>query len=181
MPAQPTHAELAEVLRSHRLGVDPSDLHGSLTGYLCAGGRTGVHDWLDALQLDCDDASVADDPLLQRMYFACCAQLESADGEMQPLLPAPATPVLRRADALVEWCRGFLGGFGLGGAGARVTLSAQASDVLADFGRIAAARLDRATDANDETALAAVLDFAVNGAALLQHEIEAGAAGRSLH
>ena len=34
-----THAELAQAIQSLRLGTDASDLHGSLTGFLCAGGR----------------------------------------------------------------------------------------------------------------------------------------------
>ena len=181
MPVSPTHAEVADALKTHCLGVSASDLHGSLTGYLCAGGRTDAQTWLDALQLDSDDASVADVPILQRMYRACCTQWEVGDSDVQPLLPAPATPVAQRADALVEWCRGFLGGFGLGGASQRATLSTQACDVLADFARVAAARIDHADASEDEAALAEVLQFTIDGAALLHAQVAAGAATRSLH
>lgn len=180
MPASPTHAELSDALRKHRLAVDASDLHGSLTGYLCAGGRADPDTWLDALQLDCDDASVAQDEVLQRLYAACRASCSGGTPEVQPLLPAPGTPLPQRADALVHWCRGFLGGFGLGGA-SEAGLSAQGNDVLADFARIAAARIDHADAAADEAALVDLRGFASAGAALLHREAQAAASRRSLH
>jgi hypothetical protein len=37
-----THAQLGQLLANLRYGIEPSDLHGSLTGYLCAGGRAGA-------------------------------------------------------------------------------------------------------------------------------------------
>lgn len=180
MPADPSHAEVAQMLHKHRLAVSASDLHGSLTGYLCAGGQADADDWLDALHIDCDEAYARGDALLQALYRACRAQLQGAD--VQPLLPAPAAPLAGRADALVEWCRGFLGGFGLGGASGRMRLSAAANDVLADFGRVAASRFDRADDnEEEEAALADVLHFAANGAALLYREVATGADQRSVH
>ncbi|MEP6511190.1 MAG: UPF0149 family protein [Dokdonella sp.] len=181
MPESPTHAEVAAALMTHRVGVSASDVHGSLTGYLCAGGRTDAQSWLDVLQLDSDDPGIAQAPILQRLYRACCAQLDEGDIDVQPLLPSRTLPVAQRADALVEWCRGFLGGFGLGGASQRATLSAQACDVLGDFARVAAARIDHADDTEDEAALAEVLQFAIDGAVLLHAQVNAEASKRSLH
>jgi uncharacterized protein YgfB (UPF0149 family) len=136
-----THARLASALQTLRLGMGASDLHGSLTGYLCAGGSAGV----------------------------------------EPLLPAPDEPVERRAEALVEWCRGFLGGVGLSGT-PTAALSADANEVLADLGRIAASRFDYDDAEEDETALSEVLEFVRVGVLLLRTELtRPRAARRSVH
>ncbi|HVV96186.1 MAG TPA: UPF0149 family protein [Rhodanobacteraceae bacterium] len=165
-----THEELARVLASLRLGVGASDLHGSLTGYLCAGGSAGAGEWPRALELDPGDEAPLRHEALGRLYRDCRAQLDDPDLGFEPLLPADDAPVARRGDALVEWCRGFLGGVGLSGSPAGL-LSADANEVLADFGRIAASRFDYDDDEEDETALGEVLEFVRVGVLLLHTEL----------
>ena len=183
MHARLDYSEFAKTLATLRLGVEASDLHGSLTGFLCAGGRASIDDWLDVLALDPDDSSLRGNAALQQLFRNCSAQFEGAPAQIEPLLPAVGTALAQRADALVEWCRGFLGGFGLAGTTQRLALSADAKEVLVDFGRIAASRFDYSDSADDEQALADVLDFARMGATMLHREIIAGArvAARSLH
>lgn len=183
MHARLDYSEFAKTLATLRLGVEASDLHGSLTGFLCAGGRASIDDWLDALALDPDGASLSRNTAMQQMFRTCSAQFDGALAQIEPLLPAGGTALAQRADALVEWCRGFLGGFGLAGPTQRLALSTDANEVLADFGRIAASRFDYSDRTDDEQALADVLDFARMGATMLHREITAGAraAARSLH
>jgi uncharacterized protein YgfB (UPF0149 family) len=165
-----THAELATALKTLRLGVGASDLHGSLTGYLCAGGIAGAEDWPAALEIEPEPATTLNDESLRRLYRDCRAQLEDPDLGFEPLLPAFDAPVELRAEALVEWCRGFLGGVGLSGAPARA-LSADANEVLSDIGRIAASRFDYDDENEDETALSEVLEFVRVGVLLLHAEM----------
>ena len=47
-----THAQLGELLAARRFGIGASDLHGSLTGFLCGGGVTDARRWTAALELD---------------------------------------------------------------------------------------------------------------------------------
>ncbi|MEO7430864.1 MAG: UPF0149 family protein [Dokdonella sp.] len=177
------HTEFSQTLSTLRLGVDPSDLHGSLTGFLCGGGRASISDWLEVLALDPDGNALSSHAALQRLFRSCSGQFSASPADVEPLLPAVSAPVSQRADALVEWCRGFLGGFGLAGTIQRIELSADAKEVLADFGTVAASRFDASEKSEDAQALADVLDFARNGAALLHAEISNGAriAARSLH
>ncbi len=165
-----TYAELATALKTLRLGVGASDLHGSLTGYLCAGGSAGAEEWPAALEIEPDATTTLNDEALRRLYRDCRAQLEDPDLGFEPLLPAFNAPVERRAEALVEWCRGFLGGVGLSGTPAR-SLSADANEVLADIGRIAASRFDYDDENEDETALNEVLEFVRVGVLLLHAEM----------
>lgn len=145
-----------------------SDLHGSLTGYLCAGGRAGAEDWPAALELEPD--AKGDHEVLRRLYRDCRAQLDDPDLGFEPLLPDSETPVEQRADALVEWCRGFLGGVGLSGAPVSA-LSPDATEVLADISRIASSRLDYDDAEEDESALTEVLEFVRVGVLLLRTEL----------
>lgn len=183
MHARLDYSEFSKALAMLRLGVDASDLHGSLTGFLCAGGRASVEDWLDQLALDLDGNHLARNASLQQMFHDCSTQFAGGRAQIDPLLPPVGTPLALRAEALVEWCRGFLGGFGLAGATQRLALSSDANEVLADFSRIAAARFDYTDSAADEQALTDVLDFACTAATMLHREIVTGArkTARSLH
>ena len=163
-----THAELTRASQTLRLGMGASDLHGSLTGYLCAGGRAGAEEWPAALELELEPK--ADPEVLRRLYRYCRAQLDDPDLGFEPLLPESGASVEQRADALVEWCRGFLGGVGLSGA-TLGALSPDATEVLADIGRIAASRFDYEDDEEDESALSEVLEFVRVGVLLLHTEL----------
>lgn len=165
-----THAQLGELLAALRFGIDPSDLHGSLTGYLCAGGRADAGDWLSALRLEADDAA-ADAAPLRQLFSECCAWLEDPDARFEPLLPDADTPVDVRAEALVEWCRGFLGGIGLAGATDAQSFSPDCSEILHDFGTIAASRFEYSDREEDEAALAEVIEFIRVGVLLLHTEL----------
>jgi uncharacterized protein YgfB (UPF0149 family) len=179
----PSHDRVSNVLASLRLGVNASDLHGSLTGYLCAGGRAGADDWLDRLELSPADAQAAHDGTLAALLAAALAQFGHDPAQVEPLLPTASATLALRADALVEWCRGFLGGFGLVGSTLHAHLSDDASEILADFGTIATSRLEIEGGASDEQAFFDVLDFVRLAVARLHRETGQSrrAATRSLH
>jgi uncharacterized protein YgfB (UPF0149 family) len=171
-----THAQLGELLATLRFGVDPSDLHGSLTGYLCAGGRADASGWLAALRLETDEAeaaAAANAAPLQQLFRECSAWLDDPDLRFEPLLPAADTPLDVRADALVEWCRGFLGGVGLAGKAEADALSPDGAEILRDFGTIAASHFEYSDSEEDENALAEVIEFIRVGVLLLHTELAA--------
>jgi uncharacterized protein YgfB (UPF0149 family) len=170
-PPPLTHEELSRVLASLGLGVGASELHGSLTGYLTAGGTAGADAWPAALEIDAADEAALGHEAIGRLYRDCRAELDDPDLGFEPLLPPDDAPLARRGDALVEWCRGFLGGVGLAGSPTAL-LSADANEVLADFGRIAASRFDYEGDEEeDESALGEVLEFVRVGVMLLHGEL----------
>ena len=133
--------------------------------------------------LDLSRSDVALSPeLLERLYVDCARWLADPELGFEPLLPSETSPVGIRTDALVDWCRGFLGGIGLAGAGQAGALSSEASEILSDFGTIAATRFEYADAEEDENALAEVIEFIRMGALLLHAELHAERrAGRTLH
>lgn len=175
MSSQPflSHADLGKVLARLNLGVDASELHGSVLGFVCAGGKVGVEaDWLHAMQLQMEHAANA--ALAQRLLAELAAQagarLDDPDITFTPMLPADDRDVDERARALVEWCRGFLGGLGL--AGLDREMPPVATEVVRDIERIAASR-DSFENDNDEAALIELIEFVRVGVLLLYTELRA--------
>ena len=166
-----THAVLDEAIARLRLGISASDLHGSLTGYLCASHATATQDWLAALELETDPGADHSDATLQQLRAQCTAWLDDPQLRFEPLLPVGDTPLAVRAEALVEWCRGFLGGLGLTGVLPRDELSDDAKEILKDFASIAGSRLEYAESEEDENALAEVIEFIRVGVMLLHTEL----------
>ncbi|NII09776.1 UPF0149 family protein [Oleiagrimonas sp. C23AA] len=168
-----SHGELREALEKVRLGPSASELHGSMTGFLSAGGRAETARLLDALKLESDDTQAP--ALLSRLYRDCMVQLDDPQLAFEPLLPGDEASLDARADALVEWCRGFLGGFGLAGVEAK-RLSEDSQEMLRDLATIASSQLDHGDSEEDEQAFAEVSEFVRVGAMLLHAEMTRPAA-----
>jgi hypothetical protein len=175
------HADLAAALSAMRLGVGASELHGSLSGYLCGGGTAGAPALLSALELENGVAQPNDTSqhLLSELYAETRVQLDDPDLGFEPLLPDGSRPVAERGDALVDWCRGFLGGLGLGGQASRGGLSEEGAEILRDLDTIAASHFSY-EDSDDENSLMEVFEFVRIGVLLLYAELRADP-GRRLH
>lgn len=161
----PSHAELEAHLRQARLGLAASELHGALCGYLSRGGEPERRLWLQRVMADPEVGAVDRDSLVDDLYTATTRQLESPDFGFDLLLPDADEPLVARADGLLDWCRGFLGGFGLAASG-EAPLSDESRDALGDLSRIAASELSYDDPDGDEEALEEVAEF-VRVAALL--------------
>lgn len=175
MPANEplSHDDLDALIVRLRLGVDASELHGSLCGYLAGGATPNGGKLLAALELEgAEDIvpSPADQAALDTLLRQCRDALADPDLGFEPLVPADDRPLDERAEAVAEWCRGFLGGFGLAGTDAHAGLSDEAQEVLRDFGTIAASSFDFGDAAEDEDALVEVQEFLRVGALLLYTE-----------
>jgi uncharacterized protein YgfB (UPF0149 family) len=164
----PLYPALSAELERLRLGVDAAELHGSLCGYLSGGGQAvSRSNWLGVMLADPDAVQVDADSLLDGLFQVTTRQLEAPDFGFDLLLPDSERPVSERGEALLSWCRGFLGGFGLA-AGAKPPLSEESQDALTDMGRIAASDLSYDDPESDEEALEEVSEF-IRVAALLLH------------
>lgn len=159
------------------LGADASELHGSLCGYLAGGGLLRQTTVLAALQLDGEatQPTAEDLAMLRRMARQCEDDLADPELGFEPVLPADDRPLPERAEAMAEWCRGFLGGFGLAGTDAHAKLSDEAQEILRDIATIAASSFDYGEEDEDEDALIEVQEFVRVGAMLLHTECTAGA------
>lgn len=178
-----SHADLDNELTLFRFGVNASDLHGSLCGFLCGGGHVSAHNWLAALAIEpAQDIASKPHPVIDRLYAECRDQLDDVELGFEPLLPDIDEPLAERAEALVEWCRGFLGGMGLAGVNSSRELSADSTEILKDFAAIAATCFEFKNAEEDENAFSEVIEFIRVGVLLLHTELCAPpGAGATMH
>jgi uncharacterized protein YgfB (UPF0149 family) len=153
--ATDTYAGWSAAITRAKLGVTPAELHGSMTGFLCAGWSGRARELLDSLALEADAAASGNlDGLVERAAVAIDGRLRAS----RPIdLMLPESPLAARADAAVDWCRGFLGGLGLSGVLDGAAQTGEVGEMLAALGQIAASHL--ACDDDDAAALDDVLDF----------------------
>ncbi len=162
----PPLSEIEDACQALKLGIDAAELHGALCGWLAGGGADGA-DWLGKLLVDDDLPDVVAGSALDRMRRASAAQMQDHDFDFALLLPGEDSSLVERSGALFDWCRGFLGAFGLA-AGKDPPLSEEGREALADIARLAAAAPQADGDEEDEAALVEIEEF-VRVAVLLLH------------
>lgn len=166
VPDLPLPTALEAEIRALALATAASELHGSLCGWLAGGGAT-TPDWLGKVLADPALPAVAEGSALNDLRLASVAQLADRSFDFELLLPDADAPLAERSGALFDWCRGFLGGFGLA-AGASPPLSEDSQEALVDLAKLAAAQPQDDGDEEDEEALVELEEF-VRVAALLLH------------
>jgi uncharacterized protein YgfB (UPF0149 family) len=162
----PLPADVDAAARELGLGMDAAELHGALAGWL-AGGGAQERDWLANVTADPTLPAVASDSVLERLRQATATQLDDRSFGFELLLPEADASLGERSGALFDWCRGFLGGFGLA-VGNAPSLSEEGNEALADLARLAAAVPQDDGDEDDEEALVEIEEF-VRVAVLLLH------------
>lgn len=160
-------AEVAEM----GADVSASELHGLLSGWLAAGGALSA-DWPAQLLVDPALPKPAEDSELHKLAQTTAQQFKDTEFGFQLLLPDDdddATDVALRAARLLEWCGGFVAGFGLGGAKSD-SLSEDGQEALQDL--VAMSRSDLEAEADsDEDALTEIEEYVKVAALLLHSEV----------
>ena len=162
----PSWNAVADAVTGLELGMTPAELHGALTGWF-AGGGADSPDWLGHVMADPALPQVVQGSALDVLRSASQAQLTDRGFGFELLLPDGDTSLGERCGALFDWCRGFLGAFGLA-TGAKPPLSEEGEEALNDLARLATATAQDEGDEEDEDALAEIEEF-VRVAALLLH------------
>lgn len=158
--------EVESAIAAHALAMSPAELHGALSGWF-AGGGADTPDWLAKVMADPGLPPIPHDTPLDALRAASAGQLGDRGFGFELLLPGGDATLGERSGALFDWCRGFLGAFGLA-AGANPPLSEEGGEALADMAKLAMASPQEDGDEEDEEALAELEEF-VRVAALLLH------------
>ena len=164
--ALPSRGDIDEAARSLGLAVAASELHGALLGWL-AGGGSGDGNWLAAVMADPALPKPPTGSPLQGLCDRALEQLDARNFALDLLVADDDASLAERSGDLFDWCRGFLGGFGLA-AGENPPLSEESREALADLAKLAAATPQDEGDEEDEAALVEIAEF-IRVAALLLH------------
>ena len=150
-----------------------ADLHGFLCGQVCICHSPEEELWQEFLdvQSNNDDLVHACYQELKLLVTEIKETIQSADMEFQLLLPDYETVLADRAEALAEWCHGFMNGLGLGIEQGDLAMSEDSREVLDDFSKICRMGLGAETDEEDEEALMQLIEYVWAGTLLIYEEL----------
>ncbi len=150
--SQDQFESLQTLLRQLHAPVELPELHGALTGYLSAGSGLNRNNWLRAIAQDeiADELqNSSDHAAFGNLYDDTRAAMNDEDLSFSPFLPDTEQPIDTRSEALVNWCRGYLGGLGLTGVDPASYLNDEAQDALNDLAKIAATTVSEVEPTNE--------------------------------
>ena len=158
--------------------TDPSELHGTVGGLLCADNRASLNHWLASLFPDktTDDIKLNDlKQSLGRLFEETRQQLSDPLCSFDLLLPGEDYSFEQQLLALGEWCQGFLIGLNLGGIEDFNRLKGDAKEFAQDMVEIARAGVsyDFSDDEEDQQAYMQLVEYVRVGVMMVKDELSA--------
>lgn len=148
----PEYDEIQAQLSAGGMEIGPAEAHALISGLICGDFETS----LQLMHKELFSGSDVQDPpvhecksVLLQMHAEIREQLEDPVMGFRLMLPDEDGNSYERAQQLVNWCQGFLFGFGISARGHERKMSDVAQETLGDISEFT--RLDvEAVDADDE-------------------------------
>lgn len=165
-----TFFEFEQALAASGCGADAAQAHATLTGLICAGPDL-PDDWVAQVTGGGDDAGCRQ--VLDRLLSQTGAELRNGDMGFDLLLPPDSEPLSVRAEALAQWCQGFLVGLTVGGIEMGKPLPGDVGEVISDFSDVSQAVHAGEAEEQDEEAYVELCEFVRVGTQLVYEELQA--------
>ena len=166
-----TYREVRTALSEAHSDHSAPEIHGLVTGWICAGARWDQRHRLDAVSEYLDlDISPPVEAVLERLYNDTSTSLKDEEFGFRLLLPSDEEPVNSRTEAVSHWCQGFLSGFGMTGRYRDEELSADLQELFQDLARIAALSAEVPEDDENEADLVEIIEYVRMSALLVLTE-----------
>lgn len=171
-----TFDEIAENLAAIGVYSAASEIHGLVSGYICAGGEVSEEKIirLVAGQLELEYSSVLEiNQLLSFLSKQIVEQLEHPDFEFEVLLPDDDIDELRACiNALGAWCSGFMVGFATGAKKLRDDqITTELQEILKDLMEIAEVEDSEYDGEEDENDFYELIEFVRTSSMLIFTEL----------
>jgi len=170
--------ELETALRLLDDDTDPSELHGTVGGLLCADKRANVNHWISSLfpERTMDDQQLGElKQSLGLLFEETRQQLSDPLCGFDLLLPGDDYSFEQQLLALGDWCQGFLIGLNLGGVEDFSRLQGDAKEFAQDMVEIARAGVsyDFSEDEEDQQAYMQLVEYVRVGVMMVNDELSA--------
>lgn len=162
-----TYTAIDTIFRHHGGALNAAEAHGIATGMLCVDLRGDVTAWLQEVVRDAE--ALDDEPrnLLSGLFENARRLLQEDDYRFDLFLPDEDAELQQRAEALRDWCQGFL--FGIGYTRSNGDWPGECGEILRDI--VEFTRLDtEAEGEEDENALMQIQEYIRTAVLLLRHE-----------
>ncbi|MEI6897538.1 MAG: UPF0149 family protein [Psychromonas sp.] len=165
----PSFSQISDVLQDADLFTSASEVHGILSGFICAGMELDSKNWLlhlnDVINEGMDLPAQAKD-LANSLHRHIVYQVSYADLVFSLLLPDNAKPLDERCDAMSQWTQGFLVGFGMVQSDLNQS-TAEIQELIKDIRDISQVSLNfEGEDEDFEIAYAEIVEYLRVGAVL---------------
>ncbi|MFV2055986.1 MAG: UPF0149 family protein [Thiohalomonadales bacterium] len=158
--------------------MDPSEIHGTLCGLLCASAEFDLQQWTSALFSEFDpnnDVVAAIKQELAELYQDSLNRLNDPLCQFELLLPDDDIDVEIQVYALGDWCQGFMIGLAMGGVDDFNVLPDDSREVINDMVEIARAGtsydLGEEDDDDDDDAYLQLVEYIRVGVMLINEEL----------
>ncbi|MCG7991877.1 MAG: UPF0149 family protein [Candidatus Thiodiazotropha lotti] len=131
----PDYQRLEKLLGTMSADMGASELHGVISGLICAGSAEAPVDWIAAFieaWPEGDLLAQETREMIGQLYYAARHQITQEELTFMPLLPEDDEAISTRAKALSEWCEGYLYGLGLAGVTEQM-LSGDSKEAIQDL------------------------------------------------
>lgn len=170
-------------LASADIEIGGAEVHGVLCGLLCAGAVDAKASWFTELF----SVETAGDLLVQECHDTLSIMFQETQEAINdpglgfsPFLPDDEQLLKLRAEAVSEWCQGFLYGTGLANLSPQLQLSTETQEALQSLSEITRLDLDTLEgDESDDEALIEITEFIWVAAMLVHSELAPDATERS--
>jgi len=180
MSSLPDISALDEALFKADATMGAAESHGALCGMLCARGSTDLSEWMGHVLGEQEQGNVLLRDLadqLTDLHQSTLGQMNDPFGGFNLLLPDDDDDLDQRAEALGDWCLGFVYGLAAGGISEDSELPGDTQELLADFIEISRAGndvsdLEDATSEEDEMAFVEIVEYVRTGVLLINEELQ---------
>ncbi len=127
------YQEIDSITKKLEACLCAAETQGIATGILCGNDRTETEFWLSQLlqDQDVDEVELEDKIALEQLFENTRRSLVGDDFSYELLLPNEEVPLSKQADALRNWCQGFL--FGIGSIQPTSDWSAESREIVKDI------------------------------------------------
>lgn len=111
--------------------LSAAETHGIATGLLCGNLHTETGFWFGQIMQEVDDVEVDDKIVLEQFFVQIRSSLIDDEYTFELLLPDESFPLSEQAEALRQWCQGFL--YGIGSVPTRSEWQSESREILKDI------------------------------------------------
>ena len=173
------HSELEDALRRCGSSWNAGQVHGLLCGRLSVRGSEGASGWLNLVLSETDPHNLLRaecETMLSALCSSTWRQLVNRLSEFELLLPGDGDSTTSRAEAMAQWCEGFLHGLvsEKQDAALRERLAADPlADIIKDMLQITQAEVeeDEVEDEEEENAYAELVEYLRVATQLIYEEL----------
>lgn len=169
-----TYDELRDALELAGVELTPGELHGAISGLVCATPDNDLRRlWSVLLSGPPPEGALAG--MADGVAAQTARLLEDRQMGFQPLLPEDDAAIDEKTEELARWCGSFLAGLGAAGTVNKDAMGEQVGEIVLDFSRISQAGFDEGDEDPEEAenAFAEILEYVRVGVQLVYEELAA--------